>query len=767
MKKLKVLLSVVLTCVLALSLAGCASNCGGETTTTEDVIELVLIKTDTSNAKTEFFIGDEFSTEGLVVTSTTRNRTQGTVSYDAPVDLADCTIDSSAYKADTVGTYTINVSYTLGEITKTADYSVEVVRDIRPSRLVLDDSEVQKSFNVNDEFTYAGLKATVFDYNYKTNTELEGRDVSSEITVDSSAYKKDAQGEYTINVSYTQYETTINSSYVVIVKLGAGLAFDVPSDISGFTSDEYGRLTTTLGTDGTTIDFSSWKVNAVDANGVVESDVTDKVAFSAYLNNTPVTVTDKQIQAEKAGAYNIVAKLDDYTIPGTEEVVDLSAFVIVYVTDALDAQLTLVTEGAVLTQEQGTDEISSTWNFTAKYASGATKTISSKEVDIEGLNTNQVTDNGVATVTYIEENCKGETMTATCEVKYTITERQAALAGTAGISFEDLTFGTGDITGEYDPALHGSLTIDDENDLLLSSTVINTSTNNFGVRDVPATITTRTGEEINLTKALYTRGGSRTNRRAIQFVLPDEGVEYTIRVWASVDSADQLNRHVAYYNGAVSGNYANLAALGDQLTTTPSVRELTNVGGGTWYIGGDASIYIHYIEIIATSTESHGQTYSIDFTDTAKIAANDQLAGSTEEGLVAIKNIEGADTGFSVTKCGTSGKYTQIGTQNSKQCLITQGTGTAEKNSIAVKVAAGKVTVTMKYFQNKDGRYLKILNDGLDTVVPTDPSELTAATDKNTRERTVTFTLDEETTLYIGSATGGGLYIESIVITVE
>ena len=441
MKKLKVLLSVVLTCVLALSLAGCASNCGGETTTTEDVIELVLIKTDTSNAKTEFFIGDEFSTEGLVVTSTTRNRTQGTVSYDAPVDLADCTIDSSAYKADTVGTYTINVSYTLGEITKTADYSVEVVRDIRPSRLVLDDSEVQKSFNVNDEFTYAGLKATVFDYNYKTNTELEGRDVSSEITVDSSAYKKDTQGEYTINVSYTQYETTINSSYVVIVKLGAGLAFDVPSDISGFTSDEYGRLTTTLGVDGTTIDFSSWKVNAVDANGVVESDVTDKVTFSAYLNNTPVTVTDKQIQAEKAGAYNIVAKLDDYTIPGTEEVVDLSAFVIVYVTDALDAQLTLVTEGAVLTQEQGTDEISSTWNFTAKYASGATKTISSEEVEIEGLNTNQVTDNGVATVTYTEQNSKGETMTATCEVNYTITERQSGGESLA----MDLDFGNANV----------------------------------------------------------------------------------------------------------------------------------------------------------------------------------------------------------------------------------------------------------------------------------------------------------------------------------
>ena len=425
MKKLKALLAAALACVFALSLAGCVPEQTEEPAADELVLSLVEV--DTTNAKTEFFVGEQFSTEGLVVTRSGRNLTQETVFYQEEVPLDECTIDSSAFKSDTVGEYVITVSYTLGEVTKSDEYTVSVVRPVRPYRLILDESGAKKMFGIGEEFSSDGLKATAFDYDYSAQKELEPYDVTASISVDSSAYNAEVAGSYEIVVSYTKDETTIQASYNVSVKIGAGLDIVPPEDA---VVDANGAMSVDLQKGGTTVDFGDWVVNQVNANGDVDKVVTEDITFEVYNAATPVAVNGTSFTATEGGAYNVWAVLEGYQLPDSEETFTLKSFVIIYVMDSLKSiTFNADASGTLVTQPAGSDIISKTWTFTATYSSGATKQLTAEDVVIEGLTTTAVTAAGVANISYTEPNAKGDSMSANTTVSYTITEGQGVPGG--------------------------------------------------------------------------------------------------------------------------------------------------------------------------------------------------------------------------------------------------------------------------------------------------------------------------------------------------
>ena len=677
MKKLKVLLSSLLACVLAFSLAGCSANCGGDDGTGggEDVIVPTGITINTDSVKTQYNVDEDYSSEGLIVTLSEHNQTQ-------------------------------NV-------------------DVDPRVLELTDEN---------------------------------------LTIDSSDFIKGTPGTYAINVSYTAQEVTVETSYEVTVKLGAGLVI------------EKGITTYALDSDGTTIDLSDLTVYLAGAFGQRGEPISNYTS-ELYLGDQKVEATNNQYVVTASGAYHVWVELNDYTVPGISEVEDHSAFVIVYDTDDLQSNAyNSEATGTLTTQETGADVMTPTWTFTATYASGLTKPLTSEEVEIEGVVTNAATEAGEATVTYTELNAKGEEDVVSTTVNYVVEERQAAVSGVAGIGFDNMIVGAYNV--EYDATIHGALSISDSNNIVTSATVNGArpgKTDNWNINSLeePVTITTDNGD-VTVNKAFQLRGGSYTTRRNVQIELPTDAT-YTINVWASNSNA---GRYVVAYNGtdsswhfdydengtAVTSPNAPAYAVGESVTSSISKRTLNNAAGGTYYIGGNGDITIYYIEIIAEANEPQGQIYSIDFTDTTKIATNENFVGADATELVAITDVSGNATGFYVTKCGSSGKYTAITTKNSIQCLQFQGAGTTEKNSIAITVGPGEVEVVMSYYQNKDGRYLKVLNEGLDTV-PATSDELTS-TDYSIKTRTVKFTLTEATTIYIGSAESG-LYVSSISIIVK
>lgn len=124
------------------------------------------------------------------------------------------------------------------------------------------------------------------------------------------------------------------------------------------------------------------------------------------------------------GAYNIWAKA---TIDIDGEAVECESFVIVYVIDNLNRlSFNKTAEGTVTSQGKSViDRMSDTWTFTATYASGKTETVAlGGNCSVTGLDTNKETAGSAANVTYTVYNCKGDPVSKSASVFYTVTAAQ-------------------------------------------------------------------------------------------------------------------------------------------------------------------------------------------------------------------------------------------------------------------------------------------------------------------------------------------------------
>ena len=157
--KISKILGVIALGVLGLSLAACSN---GNNSTSEDKefefftdettssgYSLSSITVDTTNARTTFYIGEEFSTEGLKVSANYRKMVDGSW-QSKQSELAKYSVDSSAFDSSAIGSYDIVVGYREGDIITSTIYKVNV------SPSVYD--------NLAEGSTYvAGIKATFVD----------------------------------------------------------------------------------------------------------------------------------------------------------------------------------------------------------------------------------------------------------------------------------------------------------------------------------------------------------------------------------------------------------------------------------------------------------------------------------------------------------------------------------------------------------------------------------------------------------------------------
>ena len=111
MKKLTSILALSAAAVMAFTLAACKNDDNGTKTPTAESISV-------SGQQTQFYVGDEFSAEGLTVTVTYDDKS------DKVAASTEYTVDSSAYVSTVEGDYTIIVK--LNETTLETTYTVSV-----------------------------------------------------------------------------------------------------------------------------------------------------------------------------------------------------------------------------------------------------------------------------------------------------------------------------------------------------------------------------------------------------------------------------------------------------------------------------------------------------------------------------------------------------------------------------------------------------------------------------------------------------------------
>ena len=409
------------------------------------VTTLVRLELEESSVKTSFFVGEEFSAEGLTGVVRLRDTAGSSITARTEeVTLEDLVVDSSEYKKDTVGVYTIKVSYTAYEKTVEDTYTVTVEQQVRLSEITLGIAESAKYYSLGEEFSTDGLTvtATIYDFlNEKVEDVHEVALTDPNLEIDSSAFNNQQEGDYKINVSYTENGVTVEQSYTVYVRMGAGLYLEINGNPD---SASY-----VLAKGGTTVDLSQIDVFIADVQGKTDVQLTEGYTMQVFRGSAEneYPVSENTFVADKAGAYNVWVRYEKYNIPNTDIVVDLDDFIIIYVTDEL--QSIELNEGAVLTQEAGPDEISKTWTFTATYSSGNTKQLTMEDVEVEGLNTRTPTENGVAVITYSEVDAIGASMTKSINVNYVIKQKGLVPGTTNNYSFniselEEKLFGEGE-----------------------------------------------------------------------------------------------------------------------------------------------------------------------------------------------------------------------------------------------------------------------------------------------------------------------------------
>ena len=166
------------------------------------------LKVDFSEAKTEYFIGEEFSKENLVATATKM--------FEGDLDISNkINVDYSNFDNTKAGEYTIKVSYMRLEL----EYTVNVVTEkitgfagIYPYGI---NQKIQ--YLQGEEFFVYGLQ-TVVSSQTSSDGEITQKE-TTDITIDTSNYNKDVLGNYIVKISYTTptevtYELNVNVEVV-------------------------------------------------------------------------------------------------------------------------------------------------------------------------------------------------------------------------------------------------------------------------------------------------------------------------------------------------------------------------------------------------------------------------------------------------------------------------------------------------------------------------------------------------------------------------
>lgn len=318
MKKLKKLLPALIAVALALVVAfavACSGSCGCNCNPGEEET-LDSISLNTENAKTTFAVGEEYSSEGLVVTAKV---VKDGATEDRNVELTDehLVINKDEYKKDTAGEYTITVSYTLGGTTKDSSYKVNVKDGVRgPGLRVKLATGVSDTINLSESAKTASIDISKIVVEVVSESG-ETLDTLAANQYTAALYKGTEKLTETTELTAGVYQiwATANKSYI----LEDGwhptdfVLVYVNNNVVSISFDkDHATLSQREGADEIT---STWKFTATYADGTT-ADVSDKVTFDPKVDTTKVGAD----QETTASYTEKNSKQEDVTVTMSEKI---------------------------------------------------------------------------------------------------------------------------------------------------------------------------------------------------------------------------------------------------------------------------------------------------------------------------------------------------------------------------------------------------------------------------------------------------------------
>ncbi|MDE7167903.1 MAG: bacterial Ig-like domain-containing protein [Clostridia bacterium] len=297
--------------------------------TDENVLQSLTL--DTSNAKVDYSLGEEYRSTGLQVTA---NYSSG---QTEAVSIENVTINSSAYDAYTLGSYDIIVSYSNEGTTVEASYKVNVVEMLSGGLVVTLKSGRESMINLSPSRRTA-------DFTSAANwIEVRKPDKNGDVDMNSAALSKDSYtvGVYKNGVPVTNLSAANRGIYQIVASMydemedytyeGFTLisVFDNASKIELNTNDETVKTTQVKGLRETMT--PTWKFTVTFNSG--DTEIVDKT--SPYLtiprinpnisgNGGSVTVTYAEPKILEAPATTPKEVEVHYTLTGEQSNPDLA-----------------------------------------------------------------------------------------------------------------------------------------------------------------------------------------------------------------------------------------------------------------------------------------------------------------------------------------------------------------------------------------------------------------------------------------------------------
>ncbi|MDE7082250.1 MAG: hypothetical protein K2O89_00920 [Clostridia bacterium] len=291
--------------------------------------------------------------------------------------------------------------------------------------ITLNLDNVKMAYYLGESFTSEGLEVTGTFKNKDGGTETKS--VTDRVSVDSSAFKNNELGRYTINVNCTIDSVTKSSSYVVGV---------VNNDL-----DLREGLYATH-SDGTRV--KTININANTPTATITP--TDVIVKSVEFGQVGSVINDYDLKVYKeaeeissytdlgSGTYQIWVSKESKMKPGYL----LEDFVLIYVVENVSGFKWV---GGETSQNIGIDVISKTWTYQITHATSPNDPVilTAADVSISPLEVLEAGSNKYAEVKYVYYKANGERVELTTRVKYDVTKGENQTIERRAYSYADIT----------------------------------------------------------------------------------------------------------------------------------------------------------------------------------------------------------------------------------------------------------------------------------------------------------------------------------------
>ena len=296
--------------------------------------ELENITLDTDNVQKEFLTTDTFNYDDLGVTANYSDETSAVV---IPTNVS--TPDLS-----TVGTKTVTVSYTEGDVTKEATYEITVsAPTVTLSSISV--SNPTTSFDVGDEFVFGGTVTAHY-------SDSSTKDVTSSSNF--IGYDAYTSGTQTITVSYSEDGVTKEEEYSITVnkiegsttvRTSIGTYASAHNWVNGTSYESVeldGVITATkVGTGNNGRYYTSGKDWRFYQNGsgaitisAAENYLIDKITITFTDSNTGILIDENDEPLSPSIAENINANSATFTVSNsgsaTNGIIKITEFIVIY-----------------------------------------------------------------------------------------------------------------------------------------------------------------------------------------------------------------------------------------------------------------------------------------------------------------------------------------------------------------------------------------------------------------------------------------------------